>query len=232
MDSDSQTEPLLWKWRLPIAQDGWRFILPLAATALALFLIGWTTIAGLAAIATLLVVYFFRDPERKPPRIRGAIVSPADGRVTAIEEVQHEGFPDGRARRISIFLSIFNVHVNRSPVAARVESIEHRPGRFHNAIRDVSSRENERNRICLRNGSLALIVDQIAGIIARRVVCSCRTGEPVEQGERIGLIRFGSRVDTYLPLHAQVKVKKGMRVRGGESVLAIISSDLPDEQGS
>jgi len=216
--------------RIPIARDGWRFILPLAAISLLLFLFGLKIAAAIATAATLLATYFFRDPERKAPRIEGAIVSPADGRVTAVEEVEHEGFPGGRARRISIFLSLFNVHVNRSPVAARVEDVEYRPGRFHNAITEASARENERNRIRLRNGSFGIVVDQIAGIIARRVVCSCRPGEDVACGQRIGLIRFGSRVDAFLPLEADVRVKKGMKVRGGETVLAILAPERKENK--
>lgn len=216
------------RFRLPIAFGGWWFILPLAGLALVLFLVGWE-VGGAAAVgATLLMLYFFRDPERKPPRIAGAIVSPADGRVTAVEEVEHGGFPGGRARRISIFLSLFNVHVNRSPVKARVESVEYRPGRFRNAMSEASARENERNTIHFRDGPFGVFVDQIAGVLARRVVCCCQPGDTVSQGERIGLIRFGSRVDTFLPIEANVRVKKGMKVRGGETVLAILDTNPPD----
>jgi len=223
------------RFPLPIAYGGWSFILPSAVLALALFLVAWETGAAgwkvgatVAVGATLLVLYFFRDPQRKPPRIAGAIVSPADGRVTAIEEVEHGGFPDSRARRISVFLSVFNVHVNRSPVEARVESVEYRPGRFRNAMSEASARENERNTIHLRNGLFGVFVDQIAGILARRVVCCCQTGDTVAQGQRIGVIRFGSRVDTFFPVEADVRVKKGMKVRGGETVLAIFKTNPPD----
>lgn len=209
------------RFRLPIVRDGWRFILPFAVAALVLLAVGWNTTAGVAGVMALIIAFFFRDPERKPPRIDGALVAPADGRVTAIEEVQHDGFPGGRARRISIFLSLFNVHVNRSPLAARIEAVDYRPGRFHSALNEASCRENERNRIQFRNGSFGVFVDQIAGVIARRIVCSCGVGDSVEKGQRIGLIRFGSRTDTFLPLEADVRVKKGMRVRGGETVLAI-----------
>jgi len=214
------------RFRLPVAADGWRFILPLVAVAVILAVVGWWVTALVFGGAALFVLYFFRDPERKPPRIEGAIVSAADGKVTAIEEVEHPAFPGGRARRISVFLSIFNVHVNRSPVEARVESVEYRPGRFRNAMVEAAARENERNRIFFRNGAFGVMVDQIAGIIARRVICFCRGGDTVALGQRIGLIRFGSRTDTYLPLEAEVRVKKGMNVRGGETVLAI----MPDRE--
>jgi len=218
------------RFRLPVARDGWEFILPVAGVSVLLFLVGWRGVAAATGVLALLIVYFFRDPERKPPRIAGGIVSAADGRVTDIEEVESAAFPGGRARRISVFLSLFSVHVNRSPVAGRVESVEYRPGRFHNALHEESARENERNRIALRNGNLNIIVEQIAGVIARRVICSCQAGDTVAQGERIGLIRFGSRTDTFLPLEAEVRVKKGMKVRGGETVLAIFSPETLEKK--
>lgn len=209
------------RFRLPVARDGWRFILPLLGIAVIFFVLHWTIAAVVAAVIGLFTLYFFRDPERKPPRIAGAIVSAADGRVTTIEEIAHPEFPGGRARRISVFLSLFNVHINRSPVGGSVESVEYRPGKFRNALLEAAARENERNRIRFNAGSFPVIVDQIAGVIARRVLCSCHKGDAVAQSQRIGLIRFGSRTDTYLPLDAEVRVKKGMRVRGGETVLAI-----------
>jgi phosphatidylserine decarboxylase len=208
--------------RLPVAHDGLKFVLPLLGVAIVSLLFGVQTVAGIAAVLAGFVLFFFRDPNRKPPAIVGAIVSPADGRVSKIEEVDHDKFPGGRARRVSVFLSLFNVHVNRSPVDARVEDVEYRPGRFHNAMSDASARENERNTIRFRNGTCQVVVDQIAGIIARRVVCNCQAGDLVSRGQRIGLIRFGSRCDTYFPLDADVRVRKGMKVVGGESVLAIL----------
>jgi phosphatidylserine decarboxylase len=220
------------RFRLPVARDGWRFIVPLVGVALVLFLVGWRGSAAGVGLLAMMVLYFFRDPERKPPRIAGAIVSAADGRVTDIEEVEQAAFPGGRARRISVFLSLFSVHVNRAPVEGRIESVEYRPGRFHSALHEESARENERNRIAFRNGKFSVIVDQIAGVIARRVICSCQTGDTVAQGERIGLIRFGSRTDTFLPLEAEVRVKKGMTVRGGQTVLAILTPNENESMSS
>ncbi len=210
------------RFRIPLAKEGLPFILALVGLTVVLCLIGWKIPAAFAGAAVLFVLYFFRDPERKPPRIAEAVLSAADGRVTAIEESEHPAFPEGRARRISVFLSLFSVHINRSPITAQVEDIEYRPGAFLSATRDESAEKNERNRIQLRNGSLRIIVDQIAGVIARRIVCSCKVGDMVAQGQRIGLIRFGSRTDVYVPLNAEVRVKKGMKVRGGETVLAIL----------
>ena len=213
------------RFRLPVSREGWRFILPLGAVTVVLLLIGWYPVAVLAGVLTLSVVYFFRDPERKPPRIVGAVLSAADGRVTAIEEVENDAFPGRRARRISVFLSLFSVHVNRSPIEGRVESIEYHPGHFLSATREDSATKNERNRVQVRNCKLRVIVDQIAGVVARRIVCSCQTGDTLAQGERIGLIRFGSRTDTYFPMEAEVRVRKGMKVRGGQTVLAIYPSE-------
>jgi len=213
------------RFRLPVARDGWKFVLPLAVVAILLFVLGWKSVAGGVGVLALFVLYFFRDPERKPPNIVGAIVSAADGRVATIEEVENPIDPARRVRRISVILSLFNVHVNRSPVGGKVESVEHRPGRFHNAFLEASAKENERNRIHFRNSAFDVVVDQIAGVLARRVICSCDAGDTVAQGERIGLIRFGSRTDIYLPLEAEVRVRKGMNVRGGESVLAIFSPE-------
>ena len=219
-----ETEP---HFRLPVAHDGWRFIVPLVGLAVIFLLIKLSILALVAGVLAGVVIYFFRDPERRPPRIAGAIVSAADGRVTHIEEVAHDAFPGGRARRVSVFLSLFSVHINRSPIEARVEKTEYRPGRFHSALLEESARENERNRIVFRNGRFGVVVDQIAGVIARRIVCSCQVGDTVAQGERIGLIRFGSRTDVFMPLEAEIRVKKGRKVRGGQTVLAILSPNGP-----
>ena len=211
---------------LPVARDGYRFILPVLLVALvfAVFQVWWLSLVFL--LLTGYVIYFFRDPERKGPKIDGAILAPADGRVTAIEEVDHSGFENGRAKKISIFLSIFNVHINRSPVEGTVGSVDYHPGKFINAMADKSSDENEHNDIEIINGRCRVYVKQIAGMIARRIVCVCRTGEEVTKGQRIGLIRFGSRVDTFLPTHAEVKIKPGMTVKGGESILAVMKCPL------
>jgi phosphatidylserine decarboxylase len=194
----------------------------MVALAVLLLVFKLYVLAASAGILALFILYFFRDPERRSPGIDGAIVSPADGRVTAIEEIDHPAFPGGRARRVSTFLSIFSVHVNRSPITGCVQAIEYRPGRFLNAMSERSATQNERNRLQLRNGSYGVVVDQIAGAIARRIVCQCQVGDYLQRGERIGLIRFGSRCDTYFPLEAELHVKRGMKVLGGETVLAIM----------
>jgi phosphatidylserine decarboxylase len=204
---------------LPVARDGWRFILPVAAVSAAAFAGGWlVTGAALAVLATF-VVYFFRDPERETPEGDDLAVSPADGKVVSIGEIDHPGFPEGRALRVGIFLSVFNVHINRAPVQGSVRSTRHKPGRFRNAMLDRSSDENEHNIIAMDSSWGYMEIKQIAGAIARRIVCSCRAGDSVARGQRIGLIRFGSRTEAYLPIGTEIWVRKGDRVRGGATPL-------------
>jgi phosphatidylserine decarboxylase len=163
------------------------------------------------------IAYFFRDPERAIPADPAAIVSPADGRVMEVVEESY----DGRAgRRISIFLAIWNVHVNRAPVAGRIERIEYRPGKFYAAMRSRASVENEQNVIRLSTPRGEVIFKQIAGWVARRVVCWKKPGDQLATGERIGLIRFGSRMDVWLPDGAEIVVAPGEHVAGGSSILA------------
>jgi phosphatidylserine decarboxylase len=163
------------------------------------------------------IALFFRDPERLSPVEPGVVVSPADGRVM---EVTEETFGGRRGRRISIFLSILDVHVNRAPMAGRLGKVEYRPGRFYNAMRSRASIDNEQNIIHLQTERGEIVFKQIAGAIARRVVCWKAPGEDVRLGERIGLIRFGSRMDVWLPNDAEILARPGQHVAGGVSVLA------------
>lgn len=198
-----------------MVRDGWIYGGAFgAAAALAGIYLGPWPAAALAAPA-LFCLYFFRDPERAIPD--GPVcVSPADGKVVRIREE-----PDGR-RRISIFLNIFDVHVNRAPVAGRVRSVSYSPGRFRMAHLEAASAENERNTLVIDagDGGAAVVVRQIAGLIARRIVCRKREGDTVEKGERFGLIKFGSRVDVWLGSEWDLEVRRGDRVRGGGTVLA------------
>jgi phosphatidylserine decarboxylase len=200
-----------------MVRDGYKFALPpLLLGVLALFL-GWRTPAILLLALGLFVVYFFRDPERVPPTGPGVVVSPADGRVM---EVVKESW-DGRAgQRISIFLAVWNVHVNRSPMAGRVTRVEYRPGRFYAAMRSRASLENEQNVIHLETAHGEIAFKQIAGWIARRVVCWKSPGDSLSLGERIGMIRFGSRMDVWLPEEAEIVARPGQHVAGGVSILA------------
>ena len=176
----------------------------------------------------LFVFYFFRDPEREIPSDPGIVVSPADGHVV---EIVDEMLDSSMGHRISIFLSIWDVHVQRAPVAGRIADVVYRPGRFYGAFRSAASRENEQNIIYMHTPQGTLVFKQIAGAIARRVLCWKSKGEEVALGERVGMIRFGSRVDIWLPMDAQVVVKRGQKVKGGESVLAKWNSTTIDPIG-
>lgn len=162
-------------------------------------------------------LWFFRDPERVIPQEAGAIVSPADGKVTHISTIEVNGKP---RKRISIFLSVFNVHVNRSPIAGEIKSVEYRKGKFGNAMGAISSETNEQNIITVEGEGQTIVFKQIAGLLARRIVCTKKAGDRVSRGERVGLIKFGSRVDILMDANASVAVKLGDHVKGGASVLA------------
>lgn len=177
----------------------------------------WTWPAVFFLLLAGFIFFFFRDPERKLPASPSAVVSPADGRVLEVGEETLEGRPGSR---ISIFLSVFNVHVNRSPVAGRIESAEYRPGKFFAAMKARASAENERNVIRLDSGRGPVVVEQIAGWVARRVLLWKPVGARLARGERLGMIRFGSRVELWLPREARVTVKPGDNVRGGADVVA------------
>jgi phosphatidylserine decarboxylase len=179
----------------------------------------------------LFVFYFFRDPERSIPTEPGALVSPADGRIVVITDEPNNGIP---GKRVSIFLAIWNVHVNRSPEAGTITAMEYRPGKFLAAMVARASAENEQNVISLSTAAGEMMFKQIAGLIARRVVCWKKRGDVVARGERIGLVRFGSRVDLWVPRDAEILVKLGDNVKGGSSVLARwpANPNLSKQQGS
>lgn len=205
-----------------ISNAGWPLIAP--ALGATLLLGGWGGVSiGLPlALLSGLVLWFFRDPTRIPEADEKAILSPADGRVVGVRKGVWSGPFAGEATRISIFLSVFNVHINRLPYGGRVRSVTYTPGRFLAAFSEKASLDNEQTAVTLdtpRGVPLAFV--QIAGLIARRIVCRLQPGETVVRGERYGLIRFGSRVDVYLPPPIEVQVKVGEKVRGGESVLGV-----------
>ena len=179
---------------------------------------GWST--GFVALGAFLT-YFFRDPDRQVPQGPGLVVSPADGRVMIAGPSDGRWAPPGDWLQVTIFLSPVDVHVNRSPVAGRVRRIEYRPGRFLPAF-DESSNDNELNEIWVDHDGRTIVFRQVVGILARRIVCRVREGEVVGRGERIGLMKFGSRMDVFLPTDAGLRVAVGDRVVGGETVLAIL----------
>ena len=198
-----------------IATDACRFLLPLIAGTATAFWLGWTAAGVLLSLLSAFVAFFFRNPPRQIPADPALIVSPADGRVVNIERV-------GSVTRLSIFLSIFNVHVNRSPIGGRIEALDYKKGKFKAAFDPSASIENERNIVMVSDGHIRLVFTQIAGLIARRIVFWKRVGDPVQKGELIGLIRFGSRVDVLFPAGTEATVKKGDRVKGGSTPIGRI----------
>ena len=209
---------------MKIAREGW----PVIATAAGVLgLVGAVgTLAGhpLSLVPLVLGVagclYFFRDPERVPPPDDRLVVSPADGRVLAVVDEREERVLHAPATRISIFMSPLDVHVNRNPVSGTVEQVEHSAGKFRAAFADKASLDNERNALVLESGGRRYLLVQIAGALARRIVCHVAPGDRVRRGDRFGMIMFGSRVDLFLPPGVRACVRKGDRVRAGTSVLA------------
>ncbi len=200
-----------------MVSDAYKFIIPLLILALALFAAGKPWAASFPVLLTAFVCYFFRNPRRAIPPGGKLVVSPADGRIIKVE-AGGEGQED--RLRVSIFLNIFDVHVNRAPIDGELEKLEYRRGRFKVASDDDAPRVNEQNVLTIRGSETTLVLKQIAGLIARRVVCWKQAGQQMRRGEVIGLIRFGSRVDLLLPQSAHVIVRVGDRVKGGSSVIA------------
>jgi phosphatidylserine decarboxylase len=181
---------------------------------------GWWPAAAVLGAVTLCFLGFFRDPDRIAPALPGAVLAPADGRVMRVVEIDDPWV--GRAVRVSIFLSPLDVHVNRSPVAALVEGVQREAGRFLAAYRDEASELNERCTLALQGEAARVGVKQIAGVLARRIVCRARQGDTLQAGERYGLIRFGSRTDLVVPQGTEIRVRVGDRVRGGETIMGVL----------
>ncbi|WP_028318279.1 phosphatidylserine decarboxylase family protein [Desulfobulbus elongatus] len=211
------------KTELPLALEGYPFILFCAFATLVLALLGLIVPALAGLLLTGFVTYFFRDPTRVLPGQPGAIVCPADGKVIVVDEIDDDRFLQARVRKISIFMNIFNVHVNRIPLTGTVERVVLSPGKFYAADKDKAVLHNEYCALTLSTpNQQRYAVVQIAGLIARRIVCRAEPGDRVLAGERFGLIRLGSRVDLYLPLSAQIAVKVGDTVRAGETALGVL----------
>jgi len=217
----------------PVHRDGHKFVAIGLVVALLLFLI-WSPLGWIAALVTAWIIYFFRDPDRVTPLRDGLVIAPADGKVSLIETVRPPaelGLGDEQRVRISIFLSVFDVHIQRAPVAGRIVRSLYVPGAFLNAELDKASEENERRAIAIETAAGVKIgVVQIAGLVARRIVTFASEGDSLGVGERFGLIRFGSRVDTYLPVGASPAVAVGQRAVGGETVLADLKSTEPERE--
>jgi len=212
---------------MSVAREGIPFIgiaAALAAGALALAVMqrSWPLwlLAFLLLVVAVWVAYFFRDPERTGVRGESLVIAPADGRIVMITDVDEPSFIHGRATRISIFMNVFNVHVNRYPVSGTVQYVHYNPGRFINAAADKASLDNEQMSVGLESSGRKLLVRQIAGAIARRIVTYSRVGDAARQGERFGLIRFGSRVDVFVPPSSAVRVQVGEKTVAGTTLLA------------
>ena len=201
-----------------IIREGFPFIIPfvlMTVISVLMGAIGWTLILG---VITVFIVCFFRNPERETPTERKLVISPADGRVIRIEEVRDQELMPGYSKKISIFMNVFNVHVNRIPYTGTVSAVRYRPGKFFSADLDKASDQNERNAVLIRTwDDRDILTVQIAGIVARRIVWWIKEGISVRAGERFGLIRFGSRLEVFLPADAAILVKLGEKVRAGQT---------------
>jgi phosphatidylserine decarboxylase len=223
------------KWRFPaVHPEGRKYAVGVGAAALLAFVLHWSVLGWLLVGLTIWVATFFRDPVRTTPRGDKLIVAPADGLITMIASVPPppelrgaEGLADGQYTRVSIFMSVFDVHINRAPIAGRIKRIAYVPGKFVNADLDKASEDNERQHFLVEGSDdIRIGFTQIAGLVARRILSFVREGDMVDAGQRVGLIRFGSRVDVYLPAGTSPRVLLGQRSIAGETVLAEIGSDV------
>jgi phosphatidylserine decarboxylase len=205
---------------IPIVREGLPFVAAAGTPAVAAGALGWTGLAAAFGAVALFTAWFFRNPKRSAPKSDRAVVAPGDGKIVEISEEPEPRFLKDKSVRVSIFLNIFDVHVNRIPCDGMVEQVAYQPGRFLVASRPEATLQNEQNALLIRaaRGAKVLCV-QIAGLIARRIVCWVAPGETVACGERFGLIRFGSRMDVYLPVGTKLSVKVGDHVKGGETLL-------------
>jgi phosphatidylserine decarboxylase len=209
-----------------MVRDGYFYALGLGIVAAALWVLTHSAVlTALPLVLALFFLWFFRDPQRQIPTGPGDVVSPGDGVVTEAEWIETAG---GSRLRLSIFLNVFDVHVNRAPVAGTVKAVEHRQGSFLNAMKPESVVMNEQTLVVIDAGGYEVSYKQIAGLLARRIVCAVKVGDRVERGQRVGLIKFGSRVDVLIPADAVLKVKTGTRVRGGSTIVAVLPQTVGD----
>jgi phosphatidylserine decarboxylase len=204
----------------PIAKEGFPFLIPAALLTVVLGLMGWKLLTFLGILFTLFIAFFFRNPKRKIPSLENIIISPADGRIIYVGECEEDRFLKEKLLKVSIFMSLFNVHMNRSPLSGKVLERSYLPGQFLVANVEKSSLLNEQNAVILETEDrLKILLIQIAGFVARRIVCYAKAGDTLRRGEIFGLIRFGSRVDLYLPKEVEPIVRVGQHVKGGESII-------------
>lgn len=206
--------------RWPIVKEGLPFLIPSSILTFLFLLLGWKGLAFLGILWTFFIAYFFRNPKRKIPSLKNIILSPADGKIVYLGECEEERFLKQKALKISIFMSPLDVHLNRSPVSGRIIETKYHPGKFLMANREKASLLNEQNAFVLEvEENFKVLLIQIAGWLARRIVCYARTGDYLKQGEIFGMIRFGSRVDLFLPTQVKPIVYLGQHVKGGESII-------------
>jgi phosphatidylserine decarboxylase len=206
--------------RWPIVKEGLLFLIPTVLFTVFSVWVGWKVITALGISLSMFIAFFFRNPKRKIPDLQNIILSPADGKIIDVGECEEERFLKERTLKVSIFMSLFNVHINRTPVSGKVIQRSYHPGKFLIANREKSSLLNEQNAFILETEDrLKILLIQIAGFIARRIVCYAKAGDTLKKGEIFGLIRFGSRVDLYLPMEVKPIVRVGQHVKGGESII-------------
>jgi phosphatidylserine decarboxylase len=203
--------------RIPVAREGWIFFTPPVVLSAAAFAFGFRAAGAALALVAIFLISFFRDPERRSDAPVDHLVSPADGTVLSISPCSEQEHSDGMRTQISIFMSVFNCHVNRAPLSGVITSARHTPGRKMAAFSDRASIENERNRVEIEDANRRIVFTQVAGALARRIVFRKKAGDRVSRGERVGMIRFGSRVDLLLPPGAEPLVRRGDAVRAGRT---------------
>jgi phosphatidylserine decarboxylase len=204
----------------PIAKEGLPFLIPMVLLTVILGIVGWKVWMSLGILLSLFIAYFFRNPRRKIPNLQNIVLSPADGRVIHVGECEEDRFLKEKTLKISIFMSLFDVHINRAPVSGTILAENYLPGQFHMANVEKSSLLNEQNAVILETEDrFKILLVQIAGFVARRIVCYAKVGDLLRKGEIFGLIRFGSRVDLYLPPEVKPIVRVGQHVKGGESII-------------
>ena len=203
-----------------MAKEGLPFLIPVVLLTIILGLLGWKVWMSLGIFSSLFIAYFFRNPKRKIPDLQNVILSPADGRIVHVGECQEERFLKEKTLKVSIFMSLFDVHLNRTPISGKVVERNYLPGRFLVASLEKSSLLNEQNAMILESEDrFKILLVQIAGFVARRIVCYAKAGDSMRKGEIFGLIRFGSRVDLYLPIVVKSIVRVGQHVKGGETII-------------
>ncbi len=211
-----------------MTKEGLKFLIPTLAITLILLAV-WVfspeviilSFATIFFLLSLFLIFFFRDPERKAPNGENLILSSADGKVILIKPFENVNFVGEKGTLVSVFMSIFNVHINRAPISGEIKYFKYNPGKFHPAFKDKASSENEQTELGLENTHGRIILKQIAGIIARRIVCRVKSGDLVKAGQRFGMVQFGSRVDLFLPENVEIKVKLNQKVKAGETIIGI-----------